>query len=265
MAKTTRPISFMDLPAELRLQIYEDVLVPQNNARQIQYLDRPHRTCSYAQVREPPLLFISRQVREESLNVFYGSNHFYCPTPATLTCWLLHLSDKKRALIRHVRGFALVEDVSMEQALRMAREKASGMELSLSRAGIRLESGVLRVAAKQTGECLVWWIICDSLSMVATREGARCTHVARKVDAAPFLQLRECEDKFVLWDVAEVMSRAIASQEGCSCEVCFLEDIGQLPGLTVRRTSQVQSGPVDGDTRLRMSEESETLLDDCKI
>lgn len=66
MAASRRRISFLDLPPELRDQIYEAALVEKKVCT-----GRPGQKFA-----QPALTRVSRQIREEALPVFYGMNAF---------------------------------------------------------------------------------------------------------------------------------------------------------------------------------------------
>lgn len=103
----------LELPAEMLNRIYEEVLVcnpvlwvdPEGvpidrirediltNGRRFQYL-----------TSEPALTRTCRQIRQDTLPIFYGRNIF-CDTPVDLCCikFLLYLTPEKRKMLKSLR------------------------------------------------------------------------------------------------------------------------------------------------------------------
>ncbi|TKA66569.1 hypothetical protein B0A55_08277 [Friedmanniomyces simplex] len=216
------PVGLLALPSELRLQIYAHVLVDRHEARQITFKHRPHLTCSFAAVKEPPLLFVSHQVRAEALPEFYGRNTFHYAKLSALAYWLVRLTPEKLAMIRQIRGFQLPCEVRMDQDLYDARKEAWQVERSLALAGVKLQPGVLRMPAKcrVTGKCVVWWVSCNSFVLVGTRADGGSTEVVRKVDASRYLKRKQDAQTALQSDVIEAMWRAVAASGRCRCQAC---------------------------------------------
>ncbi|KAK0938688.1 hypothetical protein LTR29_009787 [Friedmanniomyces endolithicus] len=211
------PPSLSTLPSELRLQIYEYILVDRNKPRRVMFKHRPHLTCSFAAVKEPPLAFVNRRIRGEALTVFYGGNTFHFPTQSALAYWLVRLTPEKRALVRHIRGFQLPREVGMNQDLYDARKGAWQVECALALAGVELEPGVLRMPAKcqVSGSRVVWWVSCSSFVLVGTMAIDEGMQVVRKIDASTFLKQGVDAQVVPQVDVLEAMWRAIAASSRC--------------------------------------------------
>jgi len=64
---TKRPYHFLELPAEVRIMIYEHAITEENK-HESPILDVPRK--------QPPLLTVCRQIRQEMLPLYYGSIHF---------------------------------------------------------------------------------------------------------------------------------------------------------------------------------------------
>jgi hypothetical protein len=82
----TKP-HFLDLPAEIRNQIYELVVISKG-------------IIGYA--RPPNIAQVSQQVRRESLPIFYSNNIFNVQSASSLNAWIPSISEPNRHLIRHV-------------------------------------------------------------------------------------------------------------------------------------------------------------------
>ncbi|KAK1062631.1 hypothetical protein LTR74_010087 [Friedmanniomyces endolithicus] len=209
------------LPPELRLQIYEYILVDRNKPRRIMFKHRPHLTCSFAAVKEPPLAFVDRRIRDEALTVFYGGNTFHCPNQSALAYWLVRLTPEKRALIRHIRGYQLPREVGMNQDLYDARKGVWQVECALGLAGVKLEPGVLRMPAKcqVSGTRVVWWVSCSSFVLVGTMAVDEGMQVVRTIDASSFLKQGVDAQMVPQVDALEAMWRAIAASSRSIREV----------------------------------------------
>ena len=63
-----KPFRFLDLPAELRINIYEPVF-----ANKTEFVDRKR----HIQITAPKLLLASKQIYKEATKIFYGATAFY--------------------------------------------------------------------------------------------------------------------------------------------------------------------------------------------
>ncbi|KAK5013629.1 hypothetical protein LTR60_003383, partial [Cryomyces antarcticus] len=106
------PFPFLKLPAELRNLVYRFVLVFQERIA----FHHEHATAM-AQSSQPPLTKVSRQIRAESLPVFYGGNWFECgrffASFLNLLGWFKAIGNHNCALIRHV----VFDDTILPEAL----------------------------------------------------------------------------------------------------------------------------------------------------
>ena len=68
---TKHEISFFDLPAELRNQIYRDALI-----------EEYHLVVDECVVEEPALLYSCKKIREEAIGIFYLENAWYLDIPS---------------------------------------------------------------------------------------------------------------------------------------------------------------------------------------
>lgn len=92
-------LSFLDLPAELRNQIYTHALIqPTPISLPYAYERRPFR--------EPALLRTARTIRAEATPLYYGGNVFEAPSPAAAHRFLHALQP---AQIAHLRRFRPVD------------------------------------------------------------------------------------------------------------------------------------------------------------
>ncbi|KAK5006688.1 hypothetical protein LTR39_005595, partial [Cryomyces antarcticus] len=88
---------FLKLPGELRNQIYRFALV---HHRVISVISK------WEELAQPPLTRVCRQIRNESLPVFYGGNRFRlyrdrCPEYVFI-CWLRMIGNNNCALLRQL-------------------------------------------------------------------------------------------------------------------------------------------------------------------
>jgi len=100
----------MRLPAELRDRIYELALVSDEQFEIDVKYSRNDRRKYVRTIRppvEPPLLRVSRQIRDEALPVHYGNNIFCGMDKVGFGVWLQRLGPQKRSLLRHLRSFKL--------------------------------------------------------------------------------------------------------------------------------------------------------------
>lgn len=95
--KPGRGVSFLDLPAEIRNQIYKDTLIFDFTIAIEAY--KPY-------LRDTALLFTSKQIRAEALPIYYGANTFEPTGVNTFERLLREFNPDKQALIRdiHVLG-----------------------------------------------------------------------------------------------------------------------------------------------------------------
>ena len=112
----THGTCFLDLPAELRNEIYIEALV---------WEDDIIGTVPNSGIPEPPLLFVSRQVRSESLPVYYGSNVFVVCS-YEVNELLSNLSASKVAQIRALRVLLRSSTAPFHRLERMPRIRTQG-------------------------------------------------------------------------------------------------------------------------------------------
>lgn len=115
--KTERKTCFLDLSAELRNSIYELALLEDA------FFNNPNAfTSRRYKITEPALLRVCRQVRDESLHVFYGANTFWCNDTYITRRFLRALSPRKLAALRKVHCSVVSEFVSVGQFTRLKGE-----------------------------------------------------------------------------------------------------------------------------------------------
>ena len=118
--------TFLDLPAELRNEIYTYALVERIP------IDVNH---SRPYLREPAMLFVSRQVRPEALSVWYGENKFLIEGSSPAVKFLRSLAPLKLRCLRNV----LVSVTNISPAS-YARERISKMMHEFGRGGMRRQA-----------------------------------------------------------------------------------------------------------------------------
>ncbi|KAK3075215.1 hypothetical protein LTR53_001671 [Teratosphaeriaceae sp. CCFEE 6253] len=106
---TNERTTFISLAREIRDAIYEFVPV-ETEPLTIPYTARskPMRQRPTA-TREPPLLRVNRQIREEATPVHYSANAFESDYLTDTAVWFRRLSDAKLRLLRSVRPFFLAD------------------------------------------------------------------------------------------------------------------------------------------------------------
>ncbi|KAK4494831.1 hypothetical protein PRZ48_014187 [Zasmidium cellare] len=97
-SKTT----FLDLPAELRNEIYELAI-----ERKTVVLSKSSKSNKKGRARSPALLLASKEIYRETLTIFYSKWTFHFESVAKLLSWLRTLGPQKRAFLRSV----IVEDL----------------------------------------------------------------------------------------------------------------------------------------------------------
>lgn len=101
-----RKISFLDLPAEIRNEIYLLALPVHTTIQLSESL--PEKATSTKQYfhEEPALLAVSRQIREEASPVFYGINTFQTPYSSRTIAFLDQLGMERARMLRNLRAFS---------------------------------------------------------------------------------------------------------------------------------------------------------------
>ena len=85
----------LDLPAEVRNQIFIEVLIREQPIVLRVWLPM---------ITEPPLLATSRRIRDEAMPIFYGGNVFTSRRPSVMKQFLEHCSDEQLPLFRSIRA-----------------------------------------------------------------------------------------------------------------------------------------------------------------
>lgn len=88
--------TFFDLPAELRNRIYALAVKPDDPSATVKL------TLNYPHYKEPPLLSVSRQIRQEAMGVFIGETIFE-EESSYIIRFLKTLSDEKMKWLRTIR------------------------------------------------------------------------------------------------------------------------------------------------------------------
>jgi hypothetical protein len=172
------PISFLDLPAEIRNRIHNYALVVHNPVE----LDRGRYL-----IKEPALLKTGQQVRNEALAIFYGANTFAVRRVGqsgieTAQSFLMWLGTKRAALLRSLRALSASDENNvwhaacvkiMKRGERQLRQEAL-CELSLYKKelqvlvkdllsideanGIRETAILLPMPTGTTKKCTTHWV-----------------------------------------------------------------------------------------------------------
>lgn len=93
MAPQGNPVTFLDLPAELRNRIYHFALVPANR----QLILQPH---TVQEMKACGLLTIGGQIEREATPIYFGGNNFRVMSIKAARRFLKHAGPERRALIR---------------------------------------------------------------------------------------------------------------------------------------------------------------------
>jgi len=172
-AKQHKTITFLDLPPELRNQVYKHALVTadpieldsglatsagsQNTSACCHLLRKhnPHYLCTGCQLKlrrsictlvaEPALTRVSRVLRHETLPIYYGANRFSFQAPhnnsdgviwylgRAIKKWLLTLGKEKRSMIKEMYVWGLRVQL-WQVKMRSWRPFSLGEEVSLKEA-----------------------------------------------------------------------------------------------------------------------------------
>lgn len=109
-------LPFLRLPAEIRNMIYKEILIQPGCGCARSHPTRPLPLCTLAQ---PPLTRVNRQIREECLPVYYGSNTF---SVFVRPRKVYRNGVTERALARFFDSFSLSRNaVPRESGLRLIR------------------------------------------------------------------------------------------------------------------------------------------------
>lgn len=151
--KTTFPI--LELPAELRNRIYEYTLtepepieLPQRNPANAKGVSAKERKedRKVPCLKEPPLLSTCRQIRRESLGIYFSCNIFEGFCINHCVSFLSNLSDEKLGMIRAVRlwweGTAWKENKAMPEGMRDVLESLEEAKEEVGRGGLLRDSAL---------------------------------------------------------------------------------------------------------------------------
>ncbi|KAK5257078.1 hypothetical protein LTR16_001669 [Cryomyces antarcticus] len=155
-----KPFPFLKLPAELRNRIYEDALlfrapralhdIVRDHARDSG--DEPSQTV----LCQPALTRVCKQIREESLPVYYGLNEFSaellaCKPRHNASAWLARIGNANCLMVRHliIHVSASVECISVDSC------RFRHLPTLLHSQGIRLEHPFKIMDYNWTGDCFV--------------------------------------------------------------------------------------------------------------
>lgn len=147
---TSSQASLLGLPAELRNRIYTLEVTHEHNLYMTTLKPEPQgRLISERSLptKEPPILLIWRQIRNEALPIFYGQNIFQASDLLEFLQWLRNLSSQTRDKLRHVR----LVDRKPRSDIVSAAEKVRELETALSLRGCALPSGALYVSMVKEG------------------------------------------------------------------------------------------------------------------
>lgn len=149
-------MSFLDLPAEMRNQIYKYSLLKSDYITLLN--TKPF-------IEEPALLMTSKKVRNEALAIFYGNNTFEIHKIDTFTQFLQLFNPGKQALIRqiHTFGLAMVYDELPSGAAQMTVDWMQSQEpvswdLYLARAMKRRSYELMQEIPQRGRWCSCWGV-----------------------------------------------------------------------------------------------------------
>ncbi|KAK4618197.1 hypothetical protein CLAFUW4_11841 [Fulvia fulva] len=127
--------SFLQLPAELRTQIYEYCLPQSGGARPI---------YRKAHQRPPPLLQACRQTRQETFAMYYSTGSFRTRSDEDLIRWVKAIGPEARALIRGLTIYSFDEwtpDLTAQKPRMLVRLRH--LYTRLEEEGLSLPAGTL--------------------------------------------------------------------------------------------------------------------------
>ena len=157
-AEIERKTSLLNLPAELRNEIYTLSLVRESAIRVDSKWSQMPPFLAYV---EPALLRVNRQLRRETLEIQYSSNVFQCYSYSGLTKFVSRLGLERVAMLKHVKCGHHCTTVLIH-ALRVARER-------LPRVWCRLRKEVIMVIGP--GKSWVRLIDSEGVQVVEDEKG----------------------------------------------------------------------------------------------
>ncbi|KAK4618342.1 hypothetical protein CLAFUW4_12549 [Fulvia fulva] len=156
--------SFLDLPPEIRNTIYEFAVTCDNDedcritacAPWPNAADRPIQELCM----EPALTRTCRQIRHESLPMFYSMNTFCSDSNHFTLKWLQHLRPEKYVALTSLR---VGDEHFAPLSLTYAEGQFAWFTLEMGSDDL-LQRGVLRVPMRVEGEGVLWVTLADLLS-----------------------------------------------------------------------------------------------------
>ncbi|KAF2162713.1 hypothetical protein M409DRAFT_26950 [Zasmidium cellare ATCC 36951] len=129
----TPKTSFLDLPAEIRNDIYTLALT--NRTLSFPPASPQNR---YGRARPPSLLLSNKQIHHETLPMFYSNTTFHFPSPDPLLRWLRKIGAKKRVLVKEIIVDEKAPSSAGPSLGLQAHEMLRVLERRLRDAGVRL-------------------------------------------------------------------------------------------------------------------------------
>ena len=163
-----KPCRLLELPAEIRNRIFHyavvhtAVLEVGSRAESVEHIgewDKDKYTCAPFRLAEPSLPRVCRQIRAETLSVFYGCNIFRASL-FNLGCggFISKLPPEKRTMLRQVRIFYRMDRNREKDRLcgKWAENRLKGVEWTLRDIGLGVPEGSLYVAVQVTEHERIW-------------------------------------------------------------------------------------------------------------
>ena len=135
-------MGLLNLPSELRNTVYALVLLDPNEKNFTKY--------EHKKPREPALLHVNRQIRNEASGIFWGGNTFCFVQSPKAELWLHRLQPHKLAALRSVISSHAAHARIWSMQIVQAKKDLQGLFNALGRKGLRRD--VVKLPMRIEGE-----------------------------------------------------------------------------------------------------------------